>query len=73
MCSAGEPGALRQQFLDLRVAAMSMTRLGRAYVLAGQLNDEVSRALPDWEQIATDSAELQRIADAPAALSPPRT
>jgi hypothetical protein len=52
---------------------MSMTRLGRAYVLAGQLNDEVSRALPDWEQIATDSAELQRIADAPAALSPPRT
>ena len=52
---------------------MPMTRLGRAYVLAGRLNDETSRAQPDWQQIATDSAELQRIADAPAALSPPRT
>ena len=28
---------------------------------------------PDWQQIAADSAELQRIADALAALSPPRT
>jgi hypothetical protein len=51
---------------------MPMTRLGRALVLAGQLNDETSRAEPDWKQIAVDSAELQRIAEALAALSPPR-
>jgi hypothetical protein len=36
---------------------MPMTRLGRAYGLAGQLHDERSRAEPDWEQIAADSAE----------------
>jgi hypothetical protein len=41
-----------------------MTRLGRAYVLSGQLHDETSRARPDWKQIAADSAELQRIAEA---------
>jgi hypothetical protein len=41
---------------------MPMTRLGRAYVLASQVDDEISRAHPDWHQIAADSAELQRTA-----------
>jgi hypothetical protein len=52
---------------------MPTTPLGRAIVLAGQLNDETSRAEPDWQQVAADSAELQRIADALAALGRPRT
>ena len=42
---------------------LTMTRLGRAIVLAGQIRDETSRADPDWRQIAADSAELQRIAE----------
>jgi hypothetical protein len=48
---------------------MPITRVGRAYLLAGQIHDETSRAHPDWNQIAADSAELQRIAEALAALS----
>jgi hypothetical protein len=41
---------------------MPMTRLGRACLLADQIHDDVSRAHPDWRQIAADSAELGRIA-----------
>jgi hypothetical protein len=50
-----------------------MTPLGRAHILASHLHDETSRAEPDWKQLAADSAELQRIADALAEFSPPRT
>jgi hypothetical protein len=46
---------------------MPMTRLGRAYVLAGRTHEETSRPEPDWQQIAADGAEFQRIAEVLAA------